>query len=58
MPLFWGTFFLKRGELSVSFFRKRAELWVPLKKHSEIWALFKENVAKIAKKSKGYAKFV
>ena len=29
MPLFRGIFFLKRAELSVSFFRICAELWVP-----------------------------
>ena len=29
-----------------------------LKKHAELWALFREIVAKVAKKSKGYGKVV
>ena len=47
VPLFKGAFFLKGRNYRY-----------PLKKHAEIWALFWENVAKIAMKSKGYSKVV
>ena len=37
MPVFWGTFFLKVQELSVSVFEICAKLWV----------LFSKNIAKL-----------
>ena len=40
MPLLRGTFFLKRAELSVSFYRICAELWVPVKETCRIMGIF------------------
>ena len=58
VSLFLGDFVLTRVELSVSFFPICAELRAPVTKHAELWVLFLENVVKIPKKSKGYAKVV
>ena len=58
MPLFRGAFLLKREELSVLFFRICAELWILFEETCRIMGNIWENVAKIAKKSKGYVKVV
>ena len=57
MPVFRGTFFLKKVKLSGSYFEYVLN-YRYLLKHAEVWALFWENVAKISKKNKGYAKVV
>ena len=56
MPIFRGTVFLKRAELSVSLFNYGRNYGYLLKKYAELWALLWENAAKITKKSKGLAK--
>ena len=56
MPLFRGTFFLKRAELSI--FQICAELRVPFEEKCRTIGTAMEKRDKIAKKSKGSAKVI